>query len=815
MDSMHKKLQWWHIPAITGLVILSLLVKVFILDQTTALASMEKAGPDPGYYEQYKIMKQNEAGEIPMGLRAQWYAHDAKQFKNSSNLFDIREWGPDHVGGRTRGLLIDYKSNNHIVAGGVSGGIWNSYDRGKSWKQSDDHALSLAVTCITQSPFNHDVMYFGTGETQGNSAGISGDGVFKSVDNGKTFEQVKSTANANFRQIWDIKHSLTDSLTVYVATNESGLWRSKDGGETFTRFYNTSAPINEIEVFEDSTLIIAIAGTGLYRIHEVSSSATRLGGGLPTSGFNRITVAYCETQPKQIYAQFMGPGSTAHLGSYRSKDGGITWSTLTAPNSTTISYSWAWYCLELAVHPRNPEWIASISVSPGYSTDGGMNWSKMNATHADYHTIRFFANEDKYLVGNDGGIYEYNALNPASGATSLNNGYNVTQFYTGAFDQSSFTIIGGTQDNGTYVSSNMSPNFNEVLGGDGSYCAIHPQKSNVMYASWQNGNLRRSVNGGGSWADIDNSLQSSGDGLWFINPFEVNPVNGDQIYFPTKKRIWRSVNQGSAWQAITNNIAGNLYSLAMTPEESPTLYFGGQSSLLYRINNAKEATPGSEFMMTTLSPTNARGGFIGNIEINPLNQTTIYLSMNNISSNPRLWKVVNADGNQPTWINISGNLPSMLPVNWVEVDAVDTNFIVAATDFGLYTTKDGGTTWVKEMSIPNVQIPMIKLRDSDGALFIYTHGRGVWLGNTRKANAVSVKESSTSAITIYPNPASDKISVKTQFPVNEIIWYDLNGKEILRSKELEMDVTNLKRGMYLVKLSSPDQPSTISKVYLH
>ena len=269
------KLKWWHIPALTGILLAVLLIKHFTIHSVPAESLAEKPGPDPGYYEQYRIMKQNEAGEIPMGLRSLWYQQDVKNYKKSGNLFDVKEWGPNHVGGRTRALLIDHSNNNHIVAGGISGGIWNSFDRGISWKQADDHAISLAVSCITQNPFDADVMYFGTGETQGNSAGISGEGVFKSTDNGKTFEQLKSTVNSNFNQIWDIKHSLTDSHTVYVATNATGLWRSKDGGATFTKFYNTTAPIHEIEVFSDSTIIIAIAGTGLYKINENSSAATK------------------------------------------------------------------------------------------------------------------------------------------------------------------------------------------------------------------------------------------------------------------------------------------------------------------------------------------------------------------------------------------------------------------------------------------------------------------------------------------------------------------------------------------------------------
>lgn len=768
-----------------------------------AIKKEAKAGPDPGFIDQYRTMKQNEAGELPIGLRNLWYNHDSRNYKKASNLLDIKEWGPDHVGGRTRALLIDKDDNNKILAGSVSGGVWMSKDRGRTWKLNDDHAMSLAVTCITQNPFNGNEIYYGTGESMGNSAGIDGNGIFKSLDGGETFEQLASTNNINFVQNWDLKHSLTDSQTVYAATNNKGLWKSNDGGATFTRIYSTSRIIHEVEVFKDSTVMFTIAGLGVYSFKEGVESVVKIGGGLPSSGaFDRISVAYCEAQPKVIYAQYMTSNSVEHYGLYKTLDGGTTWTALSNPTlGTDISYSWAWYCLDIAVHPTNPNFLLSVAVTPGYSIDGGITWKDLQNSHADYHTVRFFKGENNFLIGNDGGIHQYSAAVPDANAINLNNGYNVTQFYTGSYFPTGNNIVGGTQDNGTWTSFDKSSKFNSVLGGDGSYCAIHQQNGKTIYASWQNGVLRRANDAKNpNWGDIDNSLQSSGDGFWFINPFDINPVDGNQIYFPTKKRIWRSINQGTNWSATTNTIIGNIYSVAITPDDNPTVYFGGQSSLLYRIDSAKTAKAGKEFMMTSLAPTEARGGFIGNIEIDPINKSTIYLSMNNISTNPRLWKVFNANTANPTWINISGNLPAQLPVNWVEVDSKDTNLIIAATDFGLYTTVDGGKIWLKEKSIPNVHIPMIKLRDSDGQLFIFTHGRGVYSANTRNISTTTDAHKEE-VFKIFPNPTSNKLSIETNLDLKNVEVYSLLGQLVLKAQTKHLDLSALSAGQYIVKVT--------------
>jgi hypothetical protein len=123
---------------------------------------------------------------------------------------------------------------------------------------------------------------------------------------------------------------------------------------------------------------------------------------------------------------------------------------------------------------------------------------------------------------------------------------------------------------------------------------------------------------------------------------------------------------------------------------------------------------------------------------------------------------------------------------------------------------------VKEMTIPNVQIPMIKLRDTDGALFVYTHGRGVWLANTRTKNNLSVKSSNKSEMVVYPNPAKsgDIIQIKTAMPFQEVILYDLQGKEIWRTEATVFKLSEVLSGQYVLKVFFKNGQTIASKLFI-
>ena len=201
-------------------------------------------GQHPGYFEQWKKEKQNKDGIIPKWKRNEWIKWDKQnqqvRKRNQSPIFDtIIEIGPKAIGGRTRGLWVDPENDNHLLAAGISGGMWKSKDQGQSWEPINEHEVSMMPSCITSNPFNPNIIYYGTGESRANSADVSGNGVFKSTDRGESFQQLSSTVGlSGMDEIWDIEHSKSDSSTLFVGTNSRGLYRSTDEGATWENIYS-------------------------------------------------------------------------------------------------------------------------------------------------------------------------------------------------------------------------------------------------------------------------------------------------------------------------------------------------------------------------------------------------------------------------------------------------------------------------------------------------------------------------------------------------------------------------------------------------
>lgn len=763
----------------------------------------ETRNQNPGWTEQYKLMKNFKDGVEYFGIRNTWAKNELLYKKNSNTLEDFKEIGPSDVGGRVRALLIDAADSLHIFAGGISGGLWQSYNGGTTWSVVSDHEISLAVSCITQNPFNKNEIYYGTGEGQGNSADINGAGIFKSIDGGKTFSQLSASASIpTFATIWDIEFSKTDSSTFYIGTGSGGLYRTTNKGKTFEQIYPTSKEINEILTFKDSTIWAGVNSYGIIKAKENKTlTFVRFTDGMPLS-FGRISMNYCEKFPKVVFCQFMNTGGTSLIGIYKTSNSGSTWKKVTSPSISGI-YSWSWYCLNTMVSPTDTNFIISESVKCVASTNGGTSWTELAQSHADFHSGRFYKSGKNFILGNDGGVYSFNRNTFTTTSNSLNNGLNITQFYTGNYSKySNDAVIGGTQDNGTQLFDGIV--FSSILRGDGSYCAFSNTEPYNVYASMQNGEIRR-LN---SYYDFEKNIKPSGSyGYYFINPFDVNPLNGNQVYILSKFKLLVSTNRGDNWSELTNSLTKQVLSMGISYEQDPTIWAGGANTTLYRCKNAS-TTKLAEKDLSETAPTLAKGSVINCIKVDNNNPSTIYISMSDINTKPRIWKINRALGDSCNWINISGNLPSSLPVNAVEVNPQDSNMIVAGTDFGLYTTSDGGKNWFKETSVPNVTVLKILTHPKTGKVFIFTHGRGVFSAkfkNFKEVNSVKNSERNRYKVT-YTNPVQNEIKIKVSnytFNKYNAMIVDMNGKQILNetvNNNQTLDMSGIKSGNYILRL---------------
>ncbi len=219
-------------------------------------------GEKPGFFEQWFEARKNADGIVPSWLRTQWSKWDRNQVISRNNfavIDSIHEIGPEDIGGRTRAMRVDPTNDNLILACAISGGVWRTENAGATWKPVNDQEISLMPSCITANPFNLNEIYYGTGECRDAGVHNNGNGVFKSTDRGKTFKQLASTVGvAGMDAIWDIEHSLQDSNTIFVGTNSQGLYRSIDNGNTWQQvFIGGNKMISDIIVFPKGSVVIS------------------------------------------------------------------------------------------------------------------------------------------------------------------------------------------------------------------------------------------------------------------------------------------------------------------------------------------------------------------------------------------------------------------------------------------------------------------------------------------------------------------------------------------------------------------------------
>ena len=418
---------------------------------------------------------------------------------------------------------------------------------------------------------------------------------------------------------------------------------------------------------------------------------------------------------------------------------------------------------------------------------------------------------------------------------ACNNNYATTQFYGGGFSTSANweTCVGGTQDNGSFGIKNYNGTTNPIYGGDDGPDYISQQNSNLAYVtSWF---------GGTNIIGRTTSFMSSSPSFTFPTgqpgsyesfnlppPYQINYADGNQLYFATHAGLWRTTDEGTDWTRLNqtgDDIAG-IQHVGCTNATNPSVYFASYVSPnahFYRITNAQTFTPGTPTDLSASIPLAVQGASFGEISQTPSGgiSTTLFMCTTNYSSIPHIYKVTNANGNSPTWTDITGDIHTNYPklaVNEVQADPLNSNNIFAATDYGLYYTTNGGTNWSKETRIPNTWITEMQLRASDRKLFLFTYGRGVWYcslasigGIVQQASVEPTPATPQLQFSLYPNPATQKLTVNPQQELSSsarIAIYSSDGRMISESawnptggQGQEVNISSLPSGAYFLQIT--------------
>jgi photosystem II stability/assembly factor-like uncharacterized protein len=468
-----------------------------------------------------------------------------KQFRMSprSKSITFMEQGPDNIGGRTRAIQIDRSDRNKIWAGGVSGGLFVSTNRGNQWSRVESYINaggSPMISSMTQTP--DGTLFVSTGFNGAYTEPFtSGNGVWYSTDKGSSWAKIPATSSCLEVESSDVNNF------VWLATS-SGLKKWKIGDASITPVSAGSSAFGEctaLKVSKDGQVIVAAFNSNkVFVSYDGGDSWTNksgTGSGLIPGGASRLEFAISPSKENGNYSIYAVRTGENLDGMHVSHDNGNTWSQFVGasgtPSNLDIYRDQGKWNSVISVLPNNNEkvliggidiwqWKQTVNSPPSGGFEGLTYWFlppySPKYAHADNHEMKW-DDLNRLYIGNDGGI----GITDDYGQTwfPANRGYNVTQFYGIAFDKDG-ALMGGTQDNGTiYNDGTLSTKqeFKEVSGGDGFECEISFYNSSVMFSSVYYNFIQRSGDKGETWKSFKPRL-----------PGNYDPITGTQgsLYHP-------------------------------------------------------------------------------------------------------------------------------------------------------------------------------------------------------------------------------------------------------------------------------------------
>lgn len=788
---------------------------------------------------------------------------------------------PSDMGGRTRAIMYDPNdpNNNKVWAGSVTGGIWFNNDpiNNESWQPVNDFYPNLAISCFAYDPNNKNNMYAGTGEGQTavimyrESSG-RGAGIYHSSDGGQSWNLLQSTSD--WAYVTDIVIRIEDGGSVIYAgvisgiyqgimqeSNPSdGLYRSSDGGETWTQVlplvpggHRPYAP-SDVEISSDGSKIF-VGTTHHWIDRDGAASILSSNNGIDWEIMDtyytqissesrykypgRVILANSPSNPEILYAAIASGYDKGdsfiwyecrHI--LKTSNKGNSWIQINHPDGFAFL---AWHALAITVSPLNPDlvWIGGTDVwrtfNAGASWRKHSDWGQMygngspDYVHADIHSIKFKPGSDtEMIISTDGGIF---GTSSASGTNptffELNKNYSTLQYYSCAIHPQAGAIhfMGGLQDNGTmFYRRGKKPTFTDMLsGGDGALCFIDEDNPLIHLSSVYNNQvflynaqvetqpINKDASGQRTGTFLSAMDYNSRDDILFANRMKEEGTYPNQIEVMV---IEENININRSSRSLNTNINvpySTLKYSPFSPSGKSTLFIGSMAGHLFiqedavQVGNLKNITQ-NEF------PT----AFISCIDIGQ-SEDTLLVTFSNYGVES-VWLTTN--GGQD-WSNMEGNLPD-IPVRWALLHPQHGIEVMLATELGIWTTANilaDQVIWTQNISgMANVRVDMIKFRKSDNTVLAATHGRGMFTGIWNPDFSSSVdKDELHSDMLVYPNPSNGEFTIQFRPDSStELIISDMTGRIVLREEfepslsviEKTIDLSRQPKGFYLVSLTS-------------
>jgi photosystem II stability/assembly factor-like uncharacterized protein len=673
-----------------------------------------------------------------------------------------RAIGPGNIGGRTRSIVVHPKKTKTVWAGSVGGGVWRTDDAGQSWEPVDDFMANLAVAALVIDPTDPDVIYAGTGEGFSNVDALRGAGIFRTTD-GVHWQQLPSTTGADFQAVNRL--AISADGKVLLAATRAGILRSADPGRlTWTNVLAEEIADVDFHPRDNAKAVAGALTNGeAYYSTDGGQHWTAATHAQPWSG--RVELTYAVKNPTRVYASVAnGSGEI-----WRSLNGGKTYTRRKGlADGAPVAYlgDQGWYDNVIwAGDPTDDNLVVVGGIDLWRSTDGGSTlrdistWWDPRSAHADQHCIVAHPGYNgktnrRVFFGNDGGIFTTTNVRTVgsdaqpprvTGWQELDNTYGVTQFYAGAGNAASGSIIGGAQDNGTllFTSAAGSEGWTEMFGGDGGWCAADPTDPNVFYGEYVYLNVHRSLDGGASADYISGQFWNGTEWTWkpvpyripdaknqnalFIAPFVLDPNAPDRL-LAGGLSVWRTDdakrpntdNTGPAWRAIKPSAGSLISALAVAKGASDVVWVGHEDGQLFKATNATASTPLWRKLDHTGSQPLPIHRYCTGITIDAQQHDTVYVTFGGYAQG-NVWKT--SDGGT-TWSNLGQALPAA-PVRALAIHPDHPGFLYAGTEVGVFASEDGGVHWSPTNEGPT-NCSVDDLFWMDRVLVCVTHGRGMF-----------------------------------------------------------------------------------------
>lgn len=710
-----------------------------------------------------------------------------------------REIGPWR-GGRSCAVTGVYGKPNEFYGGFTGGGVWKTTDAGITWKcVSDGFFKTGSVGALAVSESNPEIVVAGMGETEIRGNISPGDGVYRSMDGGKTWSHIGLTSTQSISRV-RIDPKNPDIIWVaalghiYGPHADRGVFKTTDGGKNWKKVLYVDDRSGAVDlIFDPSNSKVAYAatwtawrtpyslnsggpGSRIYKTTDGGDTWVNISGalGLPTGVLGKIGLSVSPANPNRIYAMIEAKDG----GLYRSEDGGATWK-MTSNNPDLRQRPW--YYTRVYTDPKSADNVWVLNVSILKSTNGGERFSQSNARHSDNHDLWIDpADSNRMIAANDGGI----TVSTDGGRTWTDQDIPTAQFYHVSTDNAvPYRILGAQQDNSTVrIASRTNTggigraDWTSTAGGESGYVVAKPDDPDVVAGGSYSATLdlmnhrtglSRNIN---PWPDdpMGAGAESVTHRFQWTFPIMFDHFDSNTMY-TCSQHVLKSTDLGGSWVPISPDLTTNdkskqqssggpitkdntsvefyctVFALAQSKLNKNLLWAGSDDGLVHVTRD------GGKSWKNVTPKTMPKNGLVSIIEASHHAQGTAYIAVDNHENDdwtPYLFKTTDFGA---TWQRMSAGIAPTHFTRVIREDPSSPNVLFAGTEFGIYCSTNGGDTWNSiQLNLPIVPIHDLAIKEDD--LIAATHGRSFWVLDDISAIRELHKVSRSAPALLSPKP---------------------------------------------------------------